>query len=119
MLLGIVEAIWGGASIPLKPGSMITLGGITSKPQVVGVGVDFSNSMEPSEISLKVAIRKGTVITDMFPAGVQQELQVQCDSGQIFTWESAFRSGPIKIITGDASEADVTLAAGTPLEQVR
>lgn len=119
MLLGIIEAIWQGTPVPLKPGSTFNLGGVTSEPQVVGTDIDFSNSMKASEVNLKVAIEKGMSITGTFPAGAAGELQIQCDSGQIFTWENAFRSGTIDITTGDSSEANVKFAGGTPLEQVQ
>ena len=114
--LGIIKAYWNGQSLPLTQGSALTLGGVTSKPRVVGRTIESSNAMEPSEISLKVAVQTGMVITSLFPSGVKGELQVECDSGQTFVWENAFRSGPIKISTGDSSEADVTFAGGTPLE---
>lgn len=116
MLLGIIEAIWGGTPIPLKPNSTFDLGGLVSKPQVVGSRVDFSNSIEPSEIKLKVAFQKGDKPLSMFPPGVQRELQIHCDSGQIFVYENAVRSGKLPVTSGDNSEIEVTFAAGTPLE---
>ena len=119
MLLGIIEAIWQGTPLPLKPGSTFNLGGLSSKPQPVGQNIDFSNSMEPSDIKLKVAIQRGFSVTGTFPRGAPGELQIQCDSGQIFTWENAFVSGTINITTGDSSEAEVSFATGTPLEQVQ
>jgi hypothetical protein len=57
-------------------------------------------------------------ITGTFPSGVQQELQIQCDTGQSFTWPDAFRSDKIKLTTGEDAEAEVTLNAGTPTELV-
>lgn len=119
MLLGIIEAIWQGAPVPLKPGSTFNLGGLSAKPQPVGTNIDFSSSMEPSDIKLKVAIGTGMSVTGTFPRGVAGELQIQCDSGQIFVWENAFVSGTINITTGDSSEAEVNFAAGAPLEQVK
>lgn len=118
MLLGIVRAYWQGTEIPLKTGSSFELGGISSKPQVVGTNIDFSNSMEASAIMLKVAVEKGSSLYATFPAGVPGELQIECDSGQTYAWPSAFRNGTIKITTGESSEAEVNFAAGTPLEQV-
>lgn len=116
MNLGIVKAFWLGQAIPLLQGSSLTLGGVSSKPRVVGTSVDSSNMMEPSEISLKVAVQTGMVVTTIFARGVKGELQVECDSSQTFVWDNAFVSGTIKITTGDSSEADVTFAGGAPLE---
>ena len=116
MLLGIVEASWGGTDIPLKVGNTFELGGVVSNPQVVGKTVDFSNSMKPSMISLKVAFRQGMRLTDMFPSGIGQELQVRCDTGQTFVFDNAFRQGTIKVSDGDSSEATVEFGAGAPLE---
>lgn len=116
MLLGIIEASWGGANIPLKPGNTFELGGLVSNPQPVGTTVDFSNSMKPSMIALKVAVATGMRVTDLFPAGVGRELQIRCDSGQTFVWDNAFRQGTIKVNDGDSSEAAVEFGAGAPLE---
>ncbi len=116
MLLGIVTASWGGTEIPLKPGNSIELGGLVSNPVVYGTTVDFANSMKPSMISLKVAVKQGTNIQTLFPSGIKQELQISADTGQNFVWDNAFRSGTIKISDGDNSEATVEFAAGQPLE---
>ena len=116
MLFGIIEASWGGADIPLKVGNTFELGGVISNPQVVGKTVDFSNSMKPSMISLKVAVRAGMRVTDLFPSGIGQELQIRCDTGQTFVFDNAFRQGTIKVSDGDSSEATVEFGAGTPLE---
>jgi len=116
MLLGIIKAFWLGNEVPVKPGSSFTLGGVSSKPQVVGTNVDFSNAMEASEVKLKVAVKSGVSITGTYARGVAGELQVQCDSGQTFTWENAFISGTIPITTGDSSEMEITFGGGTPLE---
>ena len=116
MLLGIIKAIWQGNSVPLKPGSTFNLGGVSAKPQVVGTQVDFSQSMEPSDIQLNVAVQAGMKITTLFPRGVAGELQIECDSGQTFVWDNAFVAGTIDITSGDNSEAKVKFAGGTPLE---
>lgn len=118
MLLGIITAVWKGQEIKIKPGSTFTLGGLSAKPQVVGTDIDFSNMMEASEVKLKVAIKQGFSITGTFVRGQFGELQIQCDSGQTFVWDSAFVSGTIPVTTGDGSEADVTFSGGTPNEQV-
>jgi hypothetical protein len=116
MLLGIITAAWGGNEINLKPGNTIELGGIVSSPVVVGMNVDFANSIKPSVISLKVAVQQGVPVTGSFPSGIGQELQITCDTGQNFIWANAFRQGTIKISDGDNSEATVEFGGGTPLE---
>lgn len=116
MLLGISTAVWGGTELALKTGNSYEIGGVVSNPVVVGMTVDFANSMKPSVISLKVAVQAGVPITTTFPAGIKQELQVTFDSGQNFVWANAFRQGTIKITDGDSSEATVEFGGGTPLE---
>lgn len=116
MLLGIIEAIWQGYNVPLKPGSTFELGGVSAKPQVVGKRVDYSQAMEPSNIDLNVAVEQGMKVSDRFPRGVAGELQIQCDSGQTFVWDNAFVAGTIQVSTGDNSEAKVKFAGGTPTE---
>ena len=117
-LLGIIEAVWNGQQIPLKPNSTFSLGGVTSKPQVYGSQVGFSNATEPSEAALNVAVEKGSSIYATFPAGVAGELQIICDTGQQYIWPDAFRSGRIEMSSGDNSEAKVTFAGGTPTEVI-
>jgi hypothetical protein len=116
MLFGVMESSWLGNDVPLKPGSTFTLGGMSSKPQVVGGTVDFSNAMEASEVKLKVPVQKGVPITTTYVRGVAGELQVRCDSGQTFTWENAFITGVIPVTSGDSSEMEITFGGGTPLE---
>lgn len=114
--LGIIKAFWGGSELPIKPGGSFRLGGIVSKPQVVGASVDRSEAMEVSEITLKVMLREGQGLTDLLPANTERELQIQCDTGQTFVWEGAFRRETLTVTSGDNSEVDVTLAAGAAVE---
>ncbi len=69
-----------------------------------------------SEVSVKVVLERGQRLTDLIPANVEQELQVHCDTGQIFVFPSAFRKETLSITSGDQSEVDVMFAAGTPVE---
>ena len=114
--LGIIKVFFGGVELPIKPGGSFKLGGVVSMPQVVGGGVDRSESMQASEITVKRALRRGQRLADLVPGNTERELQVQCDTGQTFVWESAFRSNTLGVTSGDSSEVDVTFAAGTPVE---
>lgn len=117
-VLGIVRAFWGSVELPLKEGSSFKVGGLVNKPVIVGKTVARAQVMAPSEINLKVAVERGMVLTDLFGASLEQELQLHTDVNQTFVWESAFRSETLDITTGDSSGIDVKFTAGAPMELI-
>ncbi len=114
--LGIIKCFWGGVELSIKPGGSFKLGGIVSKPQIAGTLVTRSESMTESEVTLKVLLLRGQRLTDLLPANVEQELQIQCDTGQTFVMESAFRKETMTVTSGDSSEVDVVFAGGAMVE---
>lgn len=115
-VLGIIEVFWLGTQIDIKPGGSVKLGGLVNKPVVFGQQVGPSRKMEESEIKVKAVVQTGDVVTGMFNVGQVGELQVHCDTGQIFVWEGAFVTGAITLTAGENSEVDVTWGAAAPQE---
>jgi hypothetical protein len=115
-VLGIIKAFWLGSQIDIKPGGTVKLGGLVNTPVVFGEQVEPARKMEASEVSVKAVVKDGLVVTDTFNVKQRGELQVQCDTGQTFVWDSAFINDAITITSGDNSEVDVKWACGTPLE---
>jgi hypothetical protein len=115
-ILGIIECIWGGVALNIKPGGTFKIGGLVNTAVVFGTQVGRAQKMMESEIAVKVVIEAGDRITDVFGASLEQELQIRCDTGQTFVWESAFRKDILSVTSGDNSEVDVNFAAGAPME---
>lgn len=118
-VLGIIEAQWLGTQVNAKPGGTLKLGGVVNKPVVFGRQVGNAQMMEASEIKLKGVVTTGMSVTGTYNVGQVGELQVQCDTGQIFVWDDAFIAGAITLTAGENSEVDLTWNAGTPLETVQ
>ncbi len=115
-VLGIIEAFWLGNSINVKPGGTVKLGGLVNKGVVFGKQVGNAQMMEASEVSLKGVVTTGMVVTGAFNVSQIGELQILCDTGQNFVWDSAFIEGAITLTAGENSEVDVKWGGGAPLE---
>ena len=115
-VLGIIEAYWLGANVNIKPGGTVKLGGLVNKAVVFGKQVGNAQMMEASEVSLKAVVTAGMSVTGTFNVGQVGELQVQCDTGQIFVWDSAFVVGAVTLTAGENSEVDVKWNGGEALE---
>jgi hypothetical protein len=116
MALGIIRFFWGGTEINIKPGGSLKLGGVVGSHVIYGTSVDTSNKMAESEVKLKAMVLQGQRVSDLYPAGLKQEGQVHCDTGQTFVFPDMFRSGTLDITSGDNSEIDLTFNAGIWME---
>lgn len=115
-VLGLISVHWLGNEINIKPGGTVKLGGLVNKGVVFGKQVGNAQMMEASEISCKGVVTTGMVVTGAFNVSQIGELQVQCDTGQTFVWESAFVEGAVTLTAGENSEVDVKWGAGEPME---
>lgn len=115
-VLGIIDLYWGGTKIDIKPGGSVKLGGMINSAVIYGRQVGRAQKMATSEISVKAIVKAGMNVSDTFGTSLEQELQVLCDTGQTFTWDTAFRQGELDITVGENSEIDLKFAAGTPME---
>lgn len=115
---GIADVYWLGNLIDVKPGVTVKLGGIVNKAVVAGRKVKRGQSMETAEISIKMTLDKGMVISDVLNTSVEGELQVHFDTGQKFIWMDAFVMESPNLTTGDNSEGDVKFGAGIHTEIV-
>ncbi len=114
-VLGIIEVAFQGRNIPIKPGGTLRLGGVVNSPVVFGQTVAPAGKMMASEISVKAVLQTGDSIAAMLPSG-QGELQVSCDTGQMFIFANAFVEDAPTLTAGDNSEIDVKFSAGTYVE---
>lgn len=115
-VLGIIDLYWGGNRIDIKPGGSLKLGGMINTPVIYGQQVGRAQKMAHSEVNVKAIVKAGMTVTDLFGASLEQQLQVGCDTGQTFVWDTAFRQGELDITVGDSSEVDLKLVGGVPME---
>ena len=115
-VLGIIDLYWGGTKVDIKPGGSLKLGGVVNSPVIYGRQVGRSQKMAQSEITVKAILKAGMRITDIFGANLEQQLQVDCDTGQSFVWDQAFREETLDVTAGDQSDIDLKFVAGEPVE---
>lgn len=114
-VLGIIELFWNGSIVPVEPGGSFTLGGLRNKEVIVGAQVFRANAMMPSEINATTIVPAGQNVSDQYGTG-EGELQIQCDTGQIFVWSAAFLVDAPEISAGEGGKLKLKWRAGTPQE---
>ena len=113
--LGLISVIWRGQKITVEKGGTVTLGGLLQKEIITGQQVDYADEFHSSEIDVTARIKRGTSVLALF-AGGQGELQVQCDTGQTYTWPDAFIADQAKFTAGDGGKLKIKWKAGSPTE---
>lgn len=98
-VLGIVDIVWKGVNVPVEKGAKLRLGGIKNNPITFGRSVGRAQEYQGSEITAKTHLKKGQVWSEIYDAG-EGELQVHCDTGQIYVFPEAFLSDDIPGLTG-------------------
>jgi len=115
--LGIIDLFWGGQKIPIETGGKVTLGGLRNKPVVVGRQVRRAQEMLQSEVSVTSIVEAGVSVLQLLGTAAA-EMQVHCDTGQVFTWEEAFIEGAPGFTGGEGGKLEIKLVAGEPQELV-
>lgn len=105
--VGIIDAIWNGTKIPLEKGATFNAGGLKNNMVVAGRQVFRSQEMMPSKLEGTTVLAKGQTLTGMFPDS-EGELQVICDTGQVFVVPDAFRLDVPDITGGEGGKVKVT-----------
>lgn len=114
-VLGIVEIYWNGAQVEVEPGTTFTLGGLRNTEVIAGANVFSARKMMASEINATSVVQAGQNVSDAYGIG-SGELQVQCDTGQIFVWPTAFLVEAVEITAGEGGKVKLKWRAGTPQE---
>ena len=111
-VLGIVDIIWKGRNIPVEKGAKLRLGGIKNNAVTFGRRVGRAREFQGSEITATTHLQKGQSWGDIW-SDEEGELQVQCDTGQTFTWHDAFLEGDIPSLTaGEGGKAELKWVGG-------
>jgi hypothetical protein len=105
--VGVIDAIWQGTKIPLEKGATFNPGGYKNNTVIAGRQVFRSQEVVPSKLEGTTVLQKGQTFTAMFPE-TEGELQVICDTGQIFIVPDAFRLDVPDVTGGDGGKVKVT-----------
>jgi hypothetical protein len=114
-VLGIAEVFWNGTLVPAEPGQSFKLGGLRNKSVIAGAQVFRAQQMMVSEINVTSVVQAGQNVSDLYSIG-EGELQIQCDTGQIFVWPNAFLVDTPDITAGEGGKIKLQWHAGTPQE---
>lgn len=110
-VLGIVDIVWQGRNIPVEKGAKLKLGGIANAPVVYGRKVGRAQEFKPSEIEATTTLERGQHFKQLYQVG-EGELQVQCDTGQIYTFPDAFLTDQREMTGGEGGKVPLKWSAG-------
>jgi len=116
-VLGITDIVWRGQAYAVKEGSKVKLGGTVNKAVVTGRRVDRAEAYEASEISATFALRRGMSLLTIWAPG-DGALEVICDTGQTFSWSTAFLTNRPEFTSGEGGDVEATWSANDPNEVV-
>ncbi len=110
-VLGIVDIVWQGRNVPVEKGAKLKLGGIVNNPVTYGRKVGRAQEFKQSEIEAVTVLERGQRFKELYQVG-EGELQVQCDTGQIYTFPDAFLADQREMTGGEGGKVPLKWAAG-------
>jgi hypothetical protein len=113
--LGLISLFWQGNQIPIQEGGSFTIGGPRNQPIIVGQSVMRAQKMMQSDIMATTVVQAGQSISALLGTS-EGELQIQCDTGQTFVWESAFLIESPKVTAGEGGKVELHFVGGAPQE---
>jgi hypothetical protein len=114
--VGVIDAIFQGRKLPLEKGAKFNPGGFKNNPVIAGRQVFRSQEVVASMLDGVTVLPKGTKLGDLLPDG-EGELQVICDTGQVFVVPDAFRTEVPDVTGGDGGKIPVKIA-GSPATEI-
>ncbi len=115
--LGVVWLVWGGTRIDVdSKGSSFNRGGSVASPVVAGNKISQALQTVPSAISAKFPLLKGMSL-DALKALNGTEMQIHCDTGQVYIIDSCFFKGDPKTAAGPGSNVSAEWS-GSPASEV-
>lgn len=115
-VLGVIDIVWKGRTIPVEKGAKITLGGLKNSPVIYGRRVDRAQEGVATTVEAVTNLRRGERLRDLY-GPEEGELQVVCDTGQTFTIRDAFLTEPIAATGGEGGKIPLNWA-GSEAEEV-
>ena len=115
--VGILRIWWKGVKYDCTKGSSIRLPTYQNVTQVAGDTAHRSENFQPGEVKATPLLLKGQSLAAFNP-GSEGELQVQADTGQVWTFPDAFLlSAPT--MTDDGGKMPVTWNSSTYTELLK
>lgn len=113
--LGIIDLYWGGQKIDIEKGGTVKLGGVRNKPVIVGRKVMRAQEMLESEVDVTSVVEAGVSVLGLLGTS-EAEMQVKCDTGQTFVWDSAFIEGAPEFSGDEGGKLKIKLVGGEAQE---
>ncbi len=89
-VVGIIDLVWNGTKVAIKPGSgSLKIGGLVNKEITAGRSIHRAQLMQPAEVQGTTVLAKGQSLAALFDSDAH-ELQVVADTGQSFIVSEAF-----------------------------
>lgn len=114
--LGIIDAIYVGTKIPLEKGAKFNPGGYKQNPVVAGRQVFYCNEVVASQLTGTTVLQAGQKLADLIPTGAG-ELQVICDTGQVYVVPDAFRTEVPDVTGGEGGKIELKFQ-GSPATEI-
>jgi hypothetical protein len=116
--LGIVDAIWNGKQIDCEKGSSFSAGGLINNPVVAGRRLYSSQEWKQGEVEIVTVFKAGDSLSGLYTT-TAAELQIKCDTGQVFTWASVNQTGDRpKVTGGDGGKVTLHWSVDEPMELI-
>lgn len=113
--LGVVDLYWRGRRIKVEKGAKLKLGGMKNIPVLTARGVDRAEEFAASEIEAVTVFERGQKLEDIYTTE-EDELQVHCDTRQIYVFKDAFFTERPEITGGEGGKVPMKWQAGEPEE---
>jgi hypothetical protein len=108
-VLGIVEIVWRGRLIPVEKGAKVKPSGIKNTAVVYGTRVDRAQEYVGGEVTATTHLRRGERLSDLV-SPEEGELQVRCDTGQVFVSRAAFLTEMPEATGGEGGKIELKWA---------
>ena len=106
-ILGVIDAVWKGRKLPLEKGATFEKGGVKNNPIIFGRQTFRSQEGTSAKLTCKVPFRQGDTIASVVGDMTEGELQVVCDTGQVFVVPDAFMTEQPKLTGGDGMSLEL------------
>lgn len=114
--LGIIRLRWNGATIAVEKGAKYKPAGRKANPVVLGTEVNHAYEFQNGTAKGTTALKRGQRFTELYAPGAG-ELQVHCDTGQVFTHPDAVLEETPEMTSGEGGKLELSWFFGTGTEQ--
>lgn len=110
-VLGVVDVVWRGVSVPVQKGAKFTLSGLKNNTVVAGRRAYRSQEFVAGKLTATTVLERGKAYGDLYDEG-EGELQVRCDTGHVYTCPDAFLTDGPPEISDDGGKLELMWTIG-------